>query len=467
MVLSTALFDCAPFKTCVCHGVALDENKKKLSKRLKNYPDPKQILNEYGADALRVYMLSSPLLSGGDLAIDRDGRGVKEALRTSILPIWNAFYFFTLYANIDGYRAERSVRSGHVHDRYILAKIRAFVLELEARLDTANIPDAYGLLASFIDVLNNWFIRRNRARFWSAEMDGDKIAAFDTLYTVLVTLCTALAPLMPFLTEIIIRSLTGTRSVHLGDWPDVSDFPVESNLICQMDLVREICSAGMMIRTRNQMRVRQPLRRVTIAHPDISAIERFRMTIADELNVKQVNLEENTSRVGTPVLKVDPKIGRRLGGKIKDVLAAAKAGEWHRKDDGRINVAGVTLESDDYSFVISTPDRHDATLIDNGAGAVMLDLSLDKMLVDEAVARDFVRFVQETRKKLNLHVSDRISITASVPQSAMQSLEKHRDYVMAETLAVTIDLVEDGILDNGETYRLGEEPVLIVVHPLP
>lgn len=461
IVLSTALMDVAPFKTCVCHGVVLDENKQKLSKRLKNYPDPIDVLNDYGADALRVYMLSSPLLVGGDLAIDIDGRGIREALRATILPLWNSYYFFTLYANTDGYKAKLSTASEDIHDRYILAKTREFVEGIEAALEQVQIPDAYALVPGFIDVLNNWYIRRNRVRFWSSGVDLDKQAAFNTLYTVLVTASTALAPMMPFLVETIVRNLTGDRSVHLRDWPEVSSFPVEDELKQEMGLVREICSAGMMIRSRNQMRVRQPLRQLTIAHPASETIERYRDTIADELNVKKVVFELSTEGVGSAILRVDPKIGRRIGGQVQKVLKAAKVGEWHREDDGKINIAGVKLEKDDYTFSISSPESHDAALIDNGVGAVMFDLSLDQTLRDEAVARDFMRFVQEARKKAELDVSDRIAVQAEVPNQLVNALLAHKEQILKETLCDQFEMVPSRTLESAEVFKINDQTLRI------
>lgn len=464
MVLSTALFDKAPFKSVICHGVVLGEDKQKLSKRLQNYPDPVEVLSEYGSDALRVYMLSSSLLSGGDLIIHSDSRGVQDALRRTILPLWNATYFFTLYANADGYKAALRADSKDEHDRYILAKTRELVETLTARLEANDIPGAYALIGPFLEVSNNWHIRRNRARFWGAEVTDDKRDAFDTLYTMLVTVSQALAPLMPFVTETIYRGLTGETSVHLASWPDVSAFPQEVDLIRDMDLARDVCGAGLSTRVRQQIRLRQPLRQMTIAHPEVDRLRPFADTIADELNIKTLAFETDPTSVGDLVLKIDPRrIGRQLGPKMKDVITASKKGEWTRRDDGIVEIAGVEIGEEDYDLRVTTSnEQQDAQMFDGGRGTVVLDLELDDDLRDEARARDFVRHVQDSRKAAGLDVSDRIVIRAEAEGDLARALETHRDYVLGETLGNALDIGDPGVSAeafqiDGETTRISVE----------
>ncbi len=465
MVLSTALFDKAPFRSVICHGVVLGEDKQKLSKRLQNYPDPTQVLAEYGSDALRVYMLSSSLLAGGDLIIHSDSRGVQDALRRTILPLWNATYFFTLYANADGYKAQLRSDSKDEHDRYILAKTRQLVETLTARLEANDIPGAYGLIGPFLEVSNNWHIRRNRARFWGSEVTADKRDAFDTLYTMLVTVSTALAPLMPFVTETIYRGLTGADSVHLAAWPDVSGFPQEEALIRDMDLARDVCGAGLSTRVRQQIRLRQPLRALTIAHPEVDRLRPFGDTIADELNVKTIQFETDPTSVGDLVLKIDPRrIGKQLGSKMKEVISASKSGNWTRRDDGIVDIAGVEIGVEDYDLRVTTSnDQQDAQMFDGGRGTVVLDLELDEALRDEARARDFVRHVQDSRKAAGLDVSDRIIIRAEAEADGdlARALGIHRDYVLSETLAKGLDMDDAG--QSAETFQIDGETTRIAV----
>jgi isoleucyl-tRNA synthetase len=296
--MATALFDCAPFRSAICHGVVLDENKQKLSKRLKNYPDPVAVFDGYGADALRWYMVSSPLLSGGDLAMPKDGRAIGDAVRQVLLPIWNAYSFFTLYANIDGIKGKLVTSAEAELDRYILGKTAELVSGVEAAMDKLDLAAACNALPPFIEALNNWYIRRSRERFWKAEKDADKQAAYDTLYTVLVTLTRAMAPFLPFVTEHIHRALVNGESVHLQDWPDASQFAVDQALVERMDLARAVASASASIRTARNLRNRLPLRRLTVAHPKHAILEPLRDVIAEEANVKEIVFAEDPSKFG-------------------------------------------------------------------------------------------------------------------------------------------------------------------------
>ena len=249
MVLSTALFDRAPFRNCVCHGVVLGEDGQKLSKRLKNYPDPVEVFQSHGADALRWYMMSSPLMVGGDVTMAKDGSDIGKTARAVILRLWNAYVFYTLYANIDGIRGTVRTDSADVLDRYILAKTRTMIATVQDRLDAFDIPAAYECVTPYIDALNNWYIRNRRDRFWADAVDdpADKQAAYDTLYTCLTLTCRALAPLMPLITERVYSALVegdaDATSVHLTDWPDLATLPQDDVLVRRMDLARDVCSA--------------------------------------------------------------------------------------------------------------------------------------------------------------------------------------------------------------------------------
>ena len=443
MVLSTALFDRAPFRSAVCHGVVLDENRQKLSKRLRNYPDPMEVFDEYGADALRWYMISSPLLSGGDLSIPREGSGIAQALRPAIIPLWNAYSFFTLYANIDGYKAQVRADQKGVLDRYVLAKTRELIENIEGRLDANDLPGAYAVVPLYIDALNNWYIRRSRARFWREAEDGDKRDAYDTLYMALTNVTRALAPLMPFIAERIYKNLTGETSVHLSAWPDAAALPAERDLVTRMDQVREICAAVMSLREAKSLRTRLPLRTLTIAHPDAQALSDYQALIGDEVNVKAVVLSTDPASMGEQQLKVNPQIGKRIGGKMKDVMNAQRSGDWTKTADGRIAIAGIELEPEDFSLRVVTGEGLDSEPFDGGRGVVVLDTRIYDDLEREGWARDFVRLVQQTRKDAGLEVTDRIHLAARVPENVAGALAEHRDHVCRETLAVDLRFDED------------------------
>jgi isoleucyl-tRNA synthetase len=442
VVLATALFDKAPFRNCMCHGVVLDENHQKLSKRLKNYPDPVDVFNTYGSDALRFYMVSSPLLVGGDLAMPQDGRAIAQTQRQVLIPLWNAYYFFTLYANAEGVKAETVTSSDNVLDRYILGKTRRFIEDIEKALTAFDIPGACGVVPPFIDTLNNWYIRRSRPRFW-AENGQVETAAFNTLYTVLTTFCRAAAPLLPFLTEKIYKGLTGEDSVHLADWPDASTLPAETDLLETMDLVREIASGTLALRETAGKRVRLPLPELTVAVSGVERLKAFEDVIKDEVNVKTVTFDDNPHTYGTQALHVNPKIGARIGKAMRDVMGASKKGEWTLTPEGTVEIAGQVLTGDDFSLRVLTEEGVHSQTIARGHGVVILNVETTQDLENEGLARDVIRLVQMTRKEADLNISDRIVLTIAAGDALRAALEQFGETVKRETLAVDLRLSDD------------------------
>jgi isoleucyl-tRNA synthetase len=438
MVLSTALFDCAPFRNCVCHGVVLDEHNQKLSKRLRNYPDPTEVFETYGADALRGYMLASPLMEGGDLAMAKDGTDIAKWMRLIVIRLWNAYQFFTLYANIDGVEARFRPRPTALLDRYIVAKTRELIVCVQESLDRYDIPGAYAALPPFIEALNNWYIRGRRSTFWADQDPDDKQTAFDTLYTVLVLFCRATAPLMPLITEHIYRGLTGERSVHLTDWPDISMLKQEADLVREVDFAREICSSVLTLREANRRRIRLPLKTMTIAHPDAKILQPHLETIADEINVKSVCLVDDVGQFGVREVKVNSKIGARLGDKMKDILAAQRKKEWSLLSDGRLEIAGIVLEPTDFELRVKTSGELIAEPIDRWRGLVILDAHIYPDLQEEGWARDMVRLIQNARKQAQLNITDRIIVRADVPAKLRSALEKHAGSIRDQTLALEL-----------------------------
>ncbi|KAB2867384.1 MAG: class I tRNA ligase family protein, partial [Bauldia sp.] len=465
MVMATALFDKAPFRSAIAHGIVLDENKQKLSKRLKNYPDPVAVFNTYGADALRWYMVSSPLLSGGDLAMPKDGRAIGDAVRQVLLPLWNAYSFFTLYANIDGIRGKLVARAEAELDRYILGKTAELVRAVEAAMDGLDPAAACNALPPFIEALNNWYIRRSRERFWKAEKDADKQAAYDTLYTVLVTMTRAMAPFLPYLTEHIHRALCDGDSVHLQDWPDAAAFAVDQALVERMDLARAVCSAAASIRTAKNLRNRLPLRTLTVAHPKHAMLGALRDVIAEEANVKEVVFADDPSAFGAEVLVVNPRIvGKRLGPAMKDVLAAAKAGVWMPVGGGAVEVGGQVIQREEYELRFRATEGLDAVSFDNSAGVVVLDTAVDAALEAEGIARDFIRLVQVACKEAGFNVADRIHIEVKAGPAATAAIAAHLDTVKAETLAVAYAAVDDKApAGTVSEATLADEPITLGV----
>jgi isoleucyl-tRNA synthetase len=440
MVLATALFDRPPFKTCICHGVAVDERGQKLSKRLRNYPEPEAMFAKHGSDALRWYLVSSPVLRGGELRVEKEGKPIADVVRNVLLPIWNAWHFFALYANTDGMRARPTSQGASVLDRYLLAKTRAFVVEIGARMDEYDIAGACQSVLDQLEALNNWYIRRSRARFWKSEKDADKQAAYDTLHTALTALCRVASPLLPFLTDEVYRGLSGGESVHLADWPDPSALPDEPELVRDMDRVRDVCSTALGMRRAKNVRVRQPLAALTVAGPGAERLRPYLDLIEDEVNVKRVELSEEIGTSATFKLQLNARVlGPRLGPEMKKALAAAKAGAWTREGDAVV-VAGQRLEPGEYTLLLEAGEGVAATATASGEMIVVLDFTLSEALVQEGLARDLVRVVQQARRDAGLHVADRIRLSLQLPEATKRAVRAFSDYVRENTLASELDL---------------------------
>src|SRR5438552_3582674 len=374
--------------------------------------------------------------------IDREGRGIGEIVRLVLNPIWNAYTFFTLYANVDRYRATRRASSTQLLDRYILAKTRSLVEGVTERLDHYDIAGACSEIQAFLDALNNWYIRRSRDRFWAPAggiHEQDKHDAYDTLYTVLHTVTRVAAPLLPFLCEEVYTNLSGAESVHLADWPDPASLPGDDALVRTMDRVRDVCSAALSLREARGLRTRLPLNRLTVAGDDVDSLRPFAELISDEGNVKTVEFSDDATQLGTIVSRPNGNVpGPRLGGTVQQVIKAARAGEWTTNADGTVTVAGVTLRDDDFELALQATDG-DATAPLRGNDAVVhLDTVVTDALRDEGTARDLVRQIQEARKKQDLIVTDRIALFVELPPSLEAAIRAHEAMVKGEVLALEI-----------------------------
>ncbi|HZU78884.1 MAG TPA: isoleucine--tRNA ligase [Acidimicrobiales bacterium] len=443
-VLSTALFDRPPFRHCVAHGIVLGDDGRKMSKRLGNYPEPDVVFDMWGADAMRWFLLSSPILRGQDLVVH--AKGIEEVRRQVLNPIWNAWYFLALYANVDGVRGELGAPTG-VLDRYILAKTAALVDEVGRAMDVYDLFGACAAVTDFLDALNNWYIRRSRDRFWrsrdgSAEVEADKADAYGTLAGVLATLCKVAAPLLPLLTEAVYRDLTGARSVHLADWPEAAELGPDPDLVEAMDLVRAACSAAHAVRKAVGRRVRLPLRRLTIASRRPEQLEPYRDLIADEVNVKEVVFTDQVEGLAEQVLTLVPAaLGPRLGPDTQRVIKAVKQGRWQVRD-GVVEVDGLTLEEGEFALALRPRDPERGRTLPGDAGVVVLDTDVDDELQAEGLARDAVREIQDARRQAGLHIADRVRVVLHGPAEVCRAVELHRGYVMEQTLADELSTAE-------------------------
>ena len=457
-VLSTALHHKPAFKNCVCTGLLMADNGQKLSKKLKNYPDPNGVLDTMGSDALRWFLVSSPVLRGGNVAVDKDGKEISKAARKALIPLWNAFYFFCLYANAEGIQAHMTNTSSDILDKYILSKLKNLVEVMTRSMDSYDMMTACQESADFLEILNNWYIRRSRARFW----DGTDQEAFNTLYTVLVTLSQILAPLMPFMTEYVYKSLTGKESVHLTDWVNAQDLIQDKNLVRHMDLVRAVCSTAKAVREEKKLRNRLPLASMTVAGEQVDELLPFTDIIKDEINVKEVGLVKDIDVLASHFLYLKtPLIGKRLGPYMKDIMAASKTNNWSIREDGTLFIGGQVLNADEFELRLVLKDGIDGMALPDNTAVVQLDTRVYPELEKEGIARDFVRLVQTARKDKGYDVSDRIQVTYIASSDLVrESLLLHENYIMEQVLAKI--MMPSNVLEHVDmTDELGDGTIQV------
>ena len=430
-VLATALFDRPAFSTCVSHGIVLGDDGQKMSKSLRNYPDPMMVFDQYGADAMRWYLLSSAILRGSDFSVTE--AGIRETVRQVLLPLWNSWYFLALYAGAENTTGRFRTDSANVLDRYILAKTNDLVRATTADLDAYDLFAACASVRDFLDVLTNWYIRRSRDRFWAGDQD-----AIDTLHTVLDIVCRVAAPLLPLLTDHVHRGLTGGDSVHLADWPSADDLPSDPDLVRSMDLVRDVCSATLSIRKSKSLRVRLPLAKVTVAFPGSDALQPYVDVIADEVNVKTVELRATVESDAAMVLQALPAaLGPRLGGRTQEVIKAIKSGDWSHVD-GRVVAGGIELAEGEYTLKLVAAEGSASATLSDGVGMITLDTNVTPELAAEGTARDLVRLVQQARRDAGLEVSDRIDLVLGVAESMRRQIQPFVPMIAEETLSTSI-----------------------------
>ncbi|GAA0430942.1 isoleucine--tRNA ligase [Actinoplanes capillaceus] len=453
-VLATALFDRPAFRNCLSHGILLGEDGRKMSKSLRNYPDVYRVFDTYGSDAMRWMLMSSPVLRGGDMPVTEVA--IRDSVRQVLLPLWNVWYFFSLYANASNYVAKNRTDSTHLLDRYILAKTGELVAQTEKQLDDYDISGAAATVRSYLDALTNWYVRRSRDRFWAGDED-----AFDTLATVLETLTRVVAPLAPLTAEEIWRGLTGGRSVHLTDWPSADVFPADHELVASMDAIRDVASAALSLRKAKGLRVRLPLATLTVATADGSRLAGLGDLLKDEVNVKDVVFTDDVAAYCQQVLTVVPRaLGPRVGKQVQQVIKAVKSGEWQLVDGAPV-AAGVTLAEGEYELRLVAADVENSAPLPAGGGVVVLDTVVTEELATEGLARDVIRVVQQARRDADLDVSDRIALVLSAAPVVRAAVEAYREFVAGETLATSVEFAE---LADGFTGEVGDaEQVTVTV----
>ncbi|MGF9663129.1 isoleucine--tRNA ligase [Arthrobacter crystallopoietes] len=454
-ILATALFDRPAFRNVISHGIVLGSDGQKMSKSLRNYPDVSEVLDRDGSDAMRWFLMSSPILRGGNLIVTE--QGIRDGVRQVILPLWNVWHFFKLYTNTanNGAGHEAVPVAGDTArmagldslDQYILAHTGQLVRDITTSLDEYDVSGACDALREYLDTLTNWYVRRSRQRFFDEDAD-----AFDVLYTCLETVCRSAASLLPLVTEEIWRGLTGGRSVHLTDWPDAGLFPEQAGLVARMESTRGICSAGSSLRKAANLRVRLPLSELTVVTAGAAELAGgYEEIIKDELNIKSVRLVDAGS-ASPEEFGIEQKLvvnaraaGPRLGKNVQAAIKASKSGDWSVDADGKVTAGGLALEPQEYTLETVVSEQAGGASASvamlPGGGFVVLNTEVTPELEAEGLARDFVRTIQQARKDADLVVSDRIRTTVAAGPDVLAALGRHQDLVSEETLTVELVLL--------------------------
>ncbi|MBI2453222.1 isoleucine--tRNA ligase [Candidatus Peregrinibacteria bacterium] len=453
------------FKNVIVNGIVLAQDGSKMSKSKKNYPDPQHMFDKYGADAVRFYLMNSPVVRALDLRFSE--KGVEEVVKSVILPIWNAYSFFVTYANIDQWtpkeQDEKKVptKPKNKLDRWILSSLNELILLVTKDMDNYDLQ-AIKPIYDFIQDLTNWYIRRSRRRFWKTENDEDKNHAYETLYMVLTKLTQITSPWMPFLSEEIYTNLTGEKSVHLTSWPTVKKNDIDHKLNEEMRLVQQIVNLGRRARQKAEIKIRQPLQKIDIILPEKCNAEMISdqlSAILDELNIKEIEFLHDTSLIAQPYAMPLAKIlGPKYGPKVQEIIQEAKKGNFLRLKNGNVKIGDYELLSDEIEIGYKGKEGFD---VEHEDGLVVaLDTEMTDELRYEGFARDIVRFLQEMRKEANYHISDRIYIKVEGANETQKTLEIFEDYIKRETLSEAINEKVNYNLEqtkeiNGEKIHLG------------
>jgi isoleucyl-tRNA synthetase len=492
-VLATALFGRPAFKNVIVNGMILAGDGKKMSKSLKNYPDPVNVVDAYGADALRAYLISSaavraePMRFGKD-ANDTSGEAVKDTVRLIVLPLFNAYNFLTTYAIADGWsptHADLSVAPTGELDRWILSRVQHFILEMQKEYEAYELSNLVPAFVRLSDELNNWYIRRGRRRYWRAAegADQDKRDAYATLYRVLVTVTRAMAPVLPFFSEYLYQRLvvdTGLvqegASVHLDTFPEVDQKLLDLELEARMQAARDVVGLGLVIREREKIGVRRPLAKATVASPDPrvrAAVEQFAEAITGELNVKAVEVIADDSALCKISAKPNFRtLGKRLGPKLKAVqarLSAFGSSEIAALEQrGSIELEGETLTLED---ILLTREASGQGAVESQNGlTVLLDTVVTNELLAEGLARELVNRIQNLRKTANLDVSQRIKLVLACDGRLGEVVDSETlsELIARETLAASIERVRESAapkLAHVKEDVIEKERIVIALEP--
>jgi len=452
VVLGAALFDKNPFKNVVVNGLVLAEDGRKMSKRLKNYPEVDYIFDKYGADALRLFLMNSAAVKAGDLLFSE--HGVQEVLRNFHISLWNAYSFFVTYANVDKWEPKNNEENKLENplDIWLISYTEKFVCDIDKMLEEFDFQTTIKTIYMYIDGLTNWYIRRSRRRFWKSENDEDKNQAYSALYKALIKLCIVTAPVAPFLVEEIYQNLKTDNmpeSVHLNDFPVEDKNLRDLTLEKEMELVQKTVEIGRSLRARVKINLRKPLNAVYLVTRDKEEIEllsKMSDIIKEELNVKNVIFEEEEEKLVTLSCKANFRVlGKKVGKLMKqvaDIISNFKKSDILKIESGEtisinMNNENIDLAPDD--IIIERTEKEGLSVINEGSLTVGLNTNLTEELIEEGIARQFIRHVQNLRKEKDLNVIDKINIFYTAPDEIVKAVANWDEIIMQETLGLSIN----------------------------
>ena len=471
-VLAAALFGKPAFEHCIVSGIVLAEDGSKMSKSKRNYTDPMEVVRQYGADALRFALINSTLVRADDVKYSDDL--VKDVLKSLLIPLWNAYSFFVTYANIDGYEPSETKTSDLKNplDKWIISDLEALIEKTTNAFDNYQISDATAAVVTFIDDLNNWYIRRSRRRFWRSENDSDKKDAYNTLYRVLITFCKVAAPMIPFVTETIYQNLRTDDmplSVHLCDYPIYNENERDKVKEEEMRIVMKAVEMGRSLRASSNLKIRQPLKEFVVVSRNNRVrdiLKKDTDILKEELNVKDVFVRENEEDLVSYSAKANFKVlGAKLGKSMKEVashiqtLIGSKISKILDGESEKITYSGGEIEITESDLVIQRTEKEHVKVLNEGDLTVGYDTEVTEELLLEGISRDLVRLVQTERKELGFDVADHISLTVWGDENFKKAVEEFGAFIMKETLSDSLSFAEN----DGKNAEINESNVRVKV----
>ena len=464
-VLGGALFDQPAFRNVIVNGMVMAEDGKKMSKSLRNYTPPDELMETYGADALRLYSINSGLVRGEEQRFADSG--VRDMVRRALLPWYNAYSFLRTYAEIDEWSPQKGQFEGdNILDQWIMSRLQTLKNTVATEMEGYRLYNVVPGLFAFIEDLTNWYIRLNRGRFWGEDISADKIAAYSTLYEVLMELSKVMAPFAPFLSEHLYQSLAQLagqpaqpNSVHLCDYPEAEAVKVKPGLETAVERMQQVILLGRQKREEVKIGLRTPLARLTIVNSDAALLEDMRSLegyVRDELNVQSVEYSADESAYIELYAKPNfPLLGKRLGKRMKafaGVIANLDIGqisELQNNGDIQLTVAGESETFSSEEIQVQQQARAGTNTVSNRQIAVDLDCQLTPELIRGGYAREVVNRIQRARKDQGFDVSDRIAVTYAAQGELAQAIAEHRDYIMGETLCLDLQSADEEALSEG------------------